>query len=311
MADVWRGLRNSLYTHAPGYLASGAYYGGRYLYDRAFAMPAISTTTPGRTPRRFIRTYNMAGRKVFRRYRPKYRRRRFAKKKVGFRRGRRYRGYTKKVSRPLGTNFGINDYKSIRVVHMVRSFSVQEGAVLQNNFRADLKLDHWVTQWNRIITGYQEFKFSNVQFVIQPRNPSYSDANLKITSGQTPYLALRTVVPTSGETLLVDQDELRQTPGVRYIPLLKRSRTVHNVQPSMQQITNMLQPGTNPTVEFYKKMPWVNRDTATTASLFGAIEVTIPQMDVLDGKVLDYDMYVYATIHLRGNTGEIIPPYDE
>lgn len=267
-------------------------------------------------PRPPSRRRKMARRMSRRRMRaPRSRRprRRFARKTIGRRRGgQRYGRRARKVGMSLKANFQMNDRKSIRVVQNVGEISVAEGALLSNNIRFICELDSWTTEWADEIEKYTQFRMSDIQFVIKPRNIVTSGAEFRVATNQINNFAIRTVLGTDTIVPLMSIPELQQTPGVRYIPLQKKSRTIYNCDPTYQRIDTFVHSSGSSSFERVMKMGWTDITSQTKTLTLAAIEVTKPVMDRVrfDGIAgsLFWDVTVYATIHLRGNKDQLVEP---
>lgn len=265
----------------------------------------------------YRRRSKYAMKRLRRRRAPARRMKRFSKKVLGKRRGTRYTGARKNMGKKLNINFTRNDVRSLRVQKLISgTLAIQEGSLLFNNTRYTLALSHWVSEWDDEISRYTEYRFTDCQFVLRPRNISTSSMTVQVTTGHVPYFALRTVNPIGPLVQLISQQKMQQTPGVRYIPLLRKARTIQNVIPSYTQRITALDGGGNPTVALtqHKAMPWITIGSTANLIEFAAIEITRPEVQVLrDGsntaRSLDYDVEVYATLHLRGNKDQLIAPY--
>lgn len=268
-----------------------------------------STMAPyGRRARRYLPKYRPS-----RRFRRKRVFRRTAKKVVGRRRGKRYIASGAKINRPLLNNFNVNDYQKIRVSAAVGIMNVSGVPSISNNSRFVLQLDTWTTDWAAVIEEFDEFKFTNVQFVLSPQFRTSGGIHLTAANGDIPYIALRTVNPTTPALVNISTDQLRQTPGVRFINLNKQSRTVHNVMPSITKSIDQVDALATTKFESHARMPWTKINADTKAHDYAAVEVREPILDALNTTsdfTWKYEVRVYATIHLRGRKGgEIIPPY--
>lgn len=235
---------------------------------------------------------------------------RFAKKRVGKRRGRRYTSRRARVNKALNTNFGRNDVKSLRLVQSLGEIDVAEGAPLANNQRFVCHLDHWTTRWSRVIEAYEEFKFKDIQFVITPRTVATGSFKAQVLPNDIKYLALRTVNPTAAAFGNITVEKVRETPGFRFIPLQRKARTIQNVNPSLEADTTVTnESGGMTSITRHMKLPWMKVETVTKALDVAAIEVVRPGLATLNGDSFKYDVSVYATLMLRGNNDELIIPY--
>lgn len=221
----------------------------------------------------------------------------------------RYTGRFNKKGLKLDNNFARNDSKSIRCMKHIGQIIVAEGAQASNNTRFVCHLDHWTTDWASIIENYKEFRFSKVQFVIEPRNVGTGAQEFTVAAQNIPYLAVRTVVPAETTETPLSLDKVRSTPGYRFVPIMRKKRTVVNAAPVVARLDTMVQPGSNATIQYTTKMPWMEITTDTKAYDFAAIEIVDPELQVQSGDYLSYDIKVYATVHLRGNTAGIVSPY--
>lgn len=259
-----------------------------------------------RTPRRRI---GRRTRTIFRSRRPRARRSAPAGK---YRRGRRYTGRRTRQFKKLNTNVSINDFAKIRAVTNLGSVILTEGSPLSNNDRFAVSLSSWATQWARKIDAYEQFKITNVQFVINPRSVVTGASRIEVAGGEIPYLCIREVNTVGPKLLIVTADEIRSTPGYRFIPLQKKRRTVINVTPSLYQVdTYVNHLSLNTTYGHNKSMPWMNIDTQSKELQLGGIEIYRPKLNIGQGNQLAWDVSVYCTILLRGNKEELIEPYGD
>lgn len=197
------------------------------------------------------------------------------------------------------------------MVQGVGTVSVREGAVLTNTQRFEIRLSSWTTEWAAEIDRYTQWKFANIQFVIEPRSVATGASNIRVATNEIPYLVVRSVVPSQPAVFTRSIQKLRQTPGCRYIPLLRKARVVHNINPTYNQVDTIDHPNgsTSMTTLRSSRMPWMEIDSALSDVPFGAIEITKPTLDSINGDGLNYDIRVYASIYLRGNKDELAAPY--
>lgn len=241
---------------------------------------------------------------------PRYRRtyRRKAPRRVGRRRGRRYVGAKTRQSR-LNTNFQRNDRRSIRVTKRLGSVLIGEGSPLSNNERFHVHLDHWTTAWSRVIEAYEEFRFSQIQFVLEPRSIITGASRVEMAAGELPYLGIREVQPIATPVTNINREQMQQTPGFRYIPVKSKRRHTINVAPKVSQLDTAVQETGNLTFDRLRKAGWMKIETATKALDVAAIEIRRPHFLVGQGNEITFDVYCYATIHFRGNNDELVSPY--
>lgn len=210
-----------------------------------------------------------------------------------------------------------NDYRTLRVVKEVGFFDVgQDTTLVNNNARFVCSLDHWTTEWSREIEAYEEFKISNIQFVIQPRTMAL-DTNATanhVYLGEIPYLAARVVNPNSPVSSQLLADDVRHTPGFRFLPFNTKKRFVINATPGLKVRSTVIDDtssasGNSVLVDRHIRMPWLKIDSVTKALDLAAIEIRKPRFDNATGQAFKFDVRCYATLRLRGNKDELVPPY--
>lgn len=294
---------SKLASYALGALASGAIANAPNVYQGAKAY----LFGRGRRSSRGMPRMRYGRRRRFRR-----RRARFVKKQRGGQsRGKRFTTSSKfLVPRPrLYTNFATNDFRKLRVVHNFGSFLVTEGTPLINNSRYLIHLDHWTTEWSREIEAYEEFKIANIQIVLEPTSVGTGASRFEVNPGDIPYLAAREVLPVGTTVTNLNADVVRQTPGFKFVPLLKKARTVFNITPQILVNSSVKATGSDLQVERHRRMPWMRIDPDTKALDVAAMEIRHPGLVVGAGNQLSYNVRAYATILLRGNNDELIDPY--
>lgn len=262
--------------------------------------------TPARKRSRMARS-SPRGRRAARRPR---RGRRYAKRTTGKRRGgRRYRSGPARVGKSLRTNFQMNDHNKIRAVQNLGEIEVKSGPLVQNNTRFVCDLDHWTTEWVDEIEKYSQFRMTDIQFVLKPRSVITSAHSVVCSTNQINHLSLRTVNPTDPPLAMQSIPKLQQTPGVRYIPLQRKARTIQNCAPMMTQLDSFVTTVGTDSFERQKTVGWIDITTDTKTLPLAAIEVTVPGMDTVTPTNLFWDVSVYATIHLRGNKTQLVAPF--
>ena len=276
----------------------------RHYYNRA-SMPTA------RTPRRSLKRKRPAGSHSGRRYKKP---RRFTRRTLGRYRGRRYTQKRIGRYRALNTNVTRNDFRTLRVTAHSGSLEIgRDTALIQNNFRYICHLDHWTTQWSREIEAYDEFKITNVQFVLTPRSVYQATSNGAqnvVNLGEIPYMAVRVVNPNAPASVTLTSGEVRVTPGFRFLPFTSKKRFVVNVKPGLKLESSVLNEAGSPTeIERHISMPWMKIDAATKALDLAAIEIRKPLFESANGQIFKWDIRVYATLQLRGNKDELIEPY--
>ncbi len=235
---------------------------------------------------------------------------RFSRPVAGRRRGRRYTSRAGKSGKALMVNMSRNDRRSLRVSKFLNSIEVREGVPVSNNSRFICHLDHWTTQWARIIEAYEEFKVTDIQFVITPRSCVTGATNIRVSSNDLPYLCVRTVNPTAPAFTNINLDRIRATPGYRFLPLQGKKRFVQNVSPGLQVLQTVInEAGASVNIQNMRAMPWLKVGANSKALDLAAIDIRIPGLDAQDGDSLFYDISVYATLHFRGNNEELVDPY--
>lgn len=240
--------------------------------------------------------------------------RRYTRRPTGRFRGRRYTQRRVNRYRGLNTNVTRNDYRILRVSKSVGTLDIgRDASLLQNNFRFPVHLDHWTTQWSREIEAYDEFKLKDVQFVLIPRTVAHATAEPAsnvVKTGQIPYIAARVVNPNEVAITSLTPAEIRATPGFRFLPFWSKRRMVMNAAPGIRiesavhNETGLVAP-----VDRHRPMPWMRIDANTKALDLAAIELVKPEFESSNGQIWKFDIYVYATIMLRGNKEELIEPY--
>lgn len=254
-----------------------------------------------RKPSRFFRS----------RYGPRRRRRAVRvrrKGKVYQRRGSRYTGRRYGKYRTLKTSMACNDYRKFRcVTEFTTDLILKEGPSLQNNFAFDLipdNFDQFLTNKSR----WREFRLSNVQYVIEPRSLITGASTIRVNNFEIPYLAARSVIPTTDSTLLVPATDVRRTPGYTWIPITSKKRTVVNIRPSVRLLDSMSIEGSNITITQHKAMPWVETQASESAAPWGRLEVRVPHLDVQNGDELRWSVRCYADVRFRGSLEDLVPP---
>lgn len=278
----------------------------RHYYNR-FNMPQ-SPRTPRRRGIKRKRTATSGRRRPFKRQR------RYARRTLGKYRGRRYTQRSINRYRALNTNVTRNDYRTLRLCHHVGDIEIgRDTALVQNNYRYVCHLDHWTTQWSREIEAYDEFRFSNIQFVLTPRSvfPSTNQPQQNIVSvGDIPYMACRIVNPNAPIDSNQTAQEIRATPGFRFLDFTKKRRYIFNVSPGVKVATKVInESGSEVTIDRHMKAPWMMTNNITKALDLAAIEIRKPTFEGTGGQLFKWDIKVYATLHLRGNNDELIEPY--
>lgn len=256
-------------------------------------------------------------RRMYRR-KPFGRRRRRAPRVVGrYRGGQRYTTRKASLYKPLNTNVRRNDYRTLRVSKTVGEIEVgNDTSLVENNFRYVCHLDHWTTDWSREINAYDEFKLTNIQFVIEPRFTSSNtgiNKTLQVPQGELPYLAVRQVLPANLKDAFYTADEVRRTPGFRFCKIGQKGRIIVNCKPTLREVMTFEVGGTQSNLGMKSKaMPYVKTTSTTKAMDVAAIEIRKPVFEsgsTSPERVWKYDVKCYATIRLRGNQDELIQPY--
>lgn len=284
-----------------------ATHAGQYVYNKASG--AISNYLSSRSKvssrSKMSARYYRARRSRFRR-RKTYRRQR----RVGKVRSRRYTTSKRFARRnpPLRVNFGTNDYRKLRVVKSLGQILVTEVVPSDNVTRFHCHMSQFYDDWQTIIDQFEEFKLSNIQFVVSPRSVGVGASRFQVATGEIPYLAVREIPSVFLKPALMDATEVRQTPGFKYIPLMKKSRTVIGVKPQLRLVEEVQTDGTNIGLNRYKPLPWMNNAVDTRNLDVASIDIRNPYFDVGQGNQLAFDVHVYATLHLRGNTSQLISP---
>lgn len=240
------------------------------------------------------------------------RRPRYKKKPFGTlrrRRGRRYMGKKANIGRRLNTNFTRNDYRTVRVSKRIGDILVAEGIPLANNSRWVNHLDHWTTEWAREIESYEEFRFKDVQFVIEPRSVVTGATRIEMQAGELPYLAAHEVTAGAAALNNVDKQLMQNTPGYRFIPVQTKRRHVINVTPQIVVNDSLTDGAGSLSVQRIRRAGWMKVTTDTKTLDQGVVEIRRPALATGAGNQIAFDVYVYATLMLRGNKDELVAPY--
>ena len=212
---------------------------------------------------------------------------------------------------PLNTNVTRNDYRTLRVQNYCGEIIAgADDTLTVNNFRFPLSLGYWTSAWMREINAYNEFRFSNVQFVLTPRTiyPSQATTGNTCDANEIPYLAVRHINANSATQDFLSSEEVRRTPGYRFLKLTSRRRFIINAKPSIRVSEEVInQQGGITEVIKHRPMPWTEITPATTSLNVAAIEIRKGTFNT-GGQRFHWDVSVYATLHLRGNKEELIQP---
>lgn len=241
----------------------------------------------------------------------KYGRRYNRPRKVGRRRGRRFTGGGARAGRPLNTNFARNDYRTVRVCQRIGEIRSSVGQPF-NTYTFGVDYDTLMEQWPALRNTYRQYYVKNLSLVLEPRTIAKGATNIRITGKEIPYVVIRTLNPTTTTgTGSVNVELLRQTPGCRYIPMMGRKRTIHNIKPSTRiQRTFAVEP-TDVNSYKYERLPWLNTTAAGRTIQFAAVSYTTPDL-ANAGTTPDFEMWwdvvAYATVTMRGNFVEVLDP---
>lgn len=238
-------------------------------------------------------------RRMFRRVRRSIRR--YAPRVIGRTRGRRYTTSKRFRRQPrLNTNLTGNDYRKYRCQANLGVVRISGGSTT-NTSRYELSLDSFTTYF-AAFQDWKQFRLANVQFVLVPRTCITGNFGVQVVSNDLPYLAVREVTNSENPPSNINMDSLRQTPGYRYIPIQKKARSVFSVTPQIHvQDRIVIGEGVFDTVDRYKRMPWIDNTETTQKLPFAGIDITRPTLSTGFTQDLNYDVYVYATVLLRGS----------
>lgn len=235
------------------------------------------------------------GRRRRMRRKPKRKGRQFA------RRGRRYTNRPRRrLYKRLNKNFAGNDYRRFRDVHRSNAeINVSQGGFSGAVSTVTVQLGDF-PQYVNFNSSYSEVRLVDLSYVIEPRSVITGSQDIRVASGEIPYLACRTVNPVRGTTTALDVDEVRRTPGFTFIPLARKSRTTVNARPSIM-VQSTVQDGTSTTNVFrHMRMPWMPITAALNNLNLSRLEVLIPLLDAQNGDEIKFDISVYATVLFRG-----------
>lgn len=261
--------------------------------------------------RRYIAPYK-------RRYRTS---RRYGKKKRAGRNGRRFAGknrMAKKISlgRRLNTRISAKDTLRVRGRADLTSFTVR--AMPQEILGAN-----WPLQASYFETfldnkdRYEEFKITNVQYVLSPKNPAAwnQNPNVSVANACQPFIFLRpresldrTVALPGG----YDTDDLLRTPGMQKISIgIKRDAVVNHTP--LVQVQTQYKAGLDDTtvkeIIAHRKMPWMDCQS-DAATQFCPVQWFVPYLRLGDTTEIHFTLAVYATFMFRGRkTPEIVPDH--
>lgn len=253
---------------------------------------------------------------------PRFRRRRRSKHgykkhraRPNLRRGRRRlpNRYLPNIHRKLDTNFARNDVESFRLQLFRGQFATSSAD--SHNFVQPMPTLQELRDagWNGDINHYKFYKFSRVQWVIEPRSRA-PETNFRIATNQLPYLVCRTTGGSEIPSAMAAEDA-RQTPGLRYVSIFKRSRTIVNAVPSIDTIDTVSREGSNEAMYTRsRRAPWLetesNNSISGNSQVQGYLQVKVPKMDIptAAGDQLWYDVRCYLTVTLRGRDDNIVPP---
>lgn len=262
--------------------------------------------------------YSRASYKVPRMRRGRYKRwgrgrRNNPRRRVGRRRGRRFNTRGVKVNKSLNANFSGNDYRTIRVANRVQSgISVTTNVPIVNTVGYAVSYNGLIANtYEDMADKYDEFKVTSVQAVLEPRTVQTSDVKARMRYNNPPYLMVRERDPAIGSSTNSDFDLVRLTPGIKYIPLFKKSRTVFNMKPGLTFRTTMLDGLSEVDVDRHKSMQWLSTSSDEAKKLdLCRFEIITPTMDPIGTDpdlILSWDIVFYATIKFRGNNKNALP----
>lgn len=216
--------------------------------------------------------------------------------------------YNKRGSRrSLNTDFSRNDRDSVRTRLLAKSFQVDSTASVTNNIEIVVSGNDVAAAFPTPFAQYDEFKLSNIQVVIQPRTFGDNRNNYTITPGELPYLLVREGNPSETFVSSISYNKALVTPGYRYVPVFRKSRSVFNLKPGGQFVRSMREAGSNVSVVQNCSVGWLRTDTLGTQFDQCKMEIVTPKF-LLGSDILLFDVIVYASCQFRGNTSELIKP---
>lgn len=291
---------NSGLNRAADYVSSTtgeAFNSARSYFSQGRKRRVSGSAMPSSKRRRVIR------RRRFRARRRMRRRSNYKRVKTPVWTGARYN--KRAIRHSLNTNFKRNDYDSVRVMAIVGSFVV-DGTFATNNLTFVVNGGHVQANFPDQFNKYEEFRLTNIQYVVQPRTVGKNQSTFNMIPGHIPYLLVREGDPAdTGATSVLFSDALI-TPGYRYVPLMSNKRTVFNVTPGMTVLENVAEFGAPTPLARRKAIGWLK----TTADSIGfdqaQLEIVKPAFSI-GSDTLDYDVYCYLTCHFRGNHVDIVP----
>lgn len=246
--------------------------------------------------------YRRRGRRTF------GRRRRFSSRR--FVRKPRWTGrrFNKRAFRKgLDTNFARNDRDSVRSMTFVDTLTVNDAITIVNNstyrVNGNLVKANFADQFDK----YDEFKMSKIQFVIQPRVCGNSNGNYIVGVANLPYLLVREGDPARGNTNTLNYNDALQTPGYRFVHIMKKKRSVFNVTPGMKIEETVMSDAAAVKVLRHKHVGWLKTDTVGVDFDQASLEILRPPLN-LGTDDLIYDIYCYITCNFRGNKIDLVDP---
>ncbi len=299
-ASVYRGA-SSLYNSYNAY--------GRPILRAVRRLTAGRQFPPGVNPSIYKKPTMGYRKKRFSRKRFTRSKRRFARRVAGRRRGRRFGTKRARANKPLGNNFTRNDYRSIRCVVPFVQFSSSSTQVSGATTNYKLKVNNIDPQWADTIDLYSEYYVKDVQWVIQPRVMALNNSEVTVAATEIPYLAITGTNATDVMPAVTDVNDLRQTPGYRYVPLMSKKRIVHNTKPNLIVVSEFFKSDSEKVeANRYLPMKWLPLEPRAMDINLTGIAVTTPKLGP-GSKELFFDVNCYATLCLRGQKDSLVPPF--
>lgn len=296
-------VANTAVNAASNYL----YNTGADLASRAFSgIRSYSGTNAPRSGRMLRRMRLRRGRRGFRR-------RRYSRRGSNWRgrvrkpkwTGRRYTKRSRRLN--LDTNFSRNDRDSKRSMTYLGTLTVDNSASVNNNESFVVNGGLAQSNFPAEFTKYAEFKLSKVQVVCVPRTVGQNQSTFQLDAIQLPYLLVKEGDPADLGTPSISYSDALQTPGYRYIPILRKSRSVFNLSPGMTVDSSVIEFGANVSIERRRSIGWLKTDSASIGLDQCLLEVLYPRLSLGSDPLL-YDFYAYMTVSFRGNKVDLVAP---
>lgn len=247
----------------------------------------------------------------------RFRRRRYGRRPRFSRRSKRSTGqrYNAKAKpRPLKSLMVGNDYKRIRFATTVGQISCDNNVLTPNTdrfYQPTLASAQSQGLFSDEIADYREAKLLSCQWVIQPMSLIKGDQNITLLSGNLPYLCVRDVPANiTGPVGNTSSNQLRVTPGYKYVRLFKKARTVINSDTRIYFQDSVATSAGSITAKHLRSFPWMeNTPSGVQTTAFCAIEVVRPYIEGLAAlENIKYDIHCYQEWAFRGDLDTLKPP---